>query len=131
MLDVPAYELRRQGRSVRLERRPMELLLLLVDRRGEHITRDEIVARLWGRDVFIDIDTSDNTAIRKIRRALTSNDQFSTTAKNIKIMTVNGKVTLRGPVQNEQEKQAIASLAENVAGKESVDNQLELKTTNQ
>ena len=70
VLDVPAYELRRQGRSVRLERRPMELLLLLVDRRGELITRDEIVARLWGRDVFIDIDTSVNTAIRKIRRAL-------------------------------------------------------------
>jgi osmotically-inducible protein OsmY len=46
-------------------------------------------------------------------------------------MTVSGKVTLRGPVQNEQEKQAIASLAENVAGKGSVDNQLELKTTNQ
>jgi TolB-like protein len=70
VLDVPAYELRRQGRSVRLERRPMELLLLLVDRRGELISRDEIVARLWGRDVFIDIDTSVNTAIRKIRRAL-------------------------------------------------------------
>ena len=70
VLDVPAYELRRLGRTVRLERRPMELLLLLVDRRGQLITRDEIVARLWGRDVFIDIDTSVNTAIRKIRRAL-------------------------------------------------------------
>ena len=70
VLDVSAYELRRQGRSVKLERRPMELLLLLVGRRGELITRDEIVARLWGRDVFIDIDTSVNTAIRKIRRAL-------------------------------------------------------------
>ena len=74
---------------------------------------------------------ADREMTRKIRRALTSNDQFSTTAKNIKIMTVNGKVTLRGPVQNEQEKQAIASLAESEAGKGSVDNQLELKTTNQ
>lgn len=70
VLDIPAYELRRQGRGVRLERRPMELLLLLVDRRGQLVTRDEIVARLWGRDVFIDVDTSVNTAIRKIRRAL-------------------------------------------------------------
>ncbi|HEX2340361.1 MAG TPA: winged helix-turn-helix domain-containing protein, partial [Vicinamibacterales bacterium] len=69
-LDVSAYELRRQGRSVKVERRPMELLMLLVDRQGELVTRDEIVNRLWGRDVFIDIDTSVNTVIRKVRRAL-------------------------------------------------------------
>jgi TolB-like protein/tetratricopeptide (TPR) repeat protein len=69
-LDVPAYELRKQGRSVRIERRPMELLLLLVERRGDLVARDEIVDRLWGRDVFIDVDTSVNTLVRKIRRAL-------------------------------------------------------------
>lgn len=44
--------------------------MLLVDRRGELVTRDEIVERLWDRDVFIDIDTSLNTVIRKVRRAL-------------------------------------------------------------
>ena len=44
--------------------------MLLVDRCGELVTRDEIVNRLWGRDVFIDVDTSVNTVIRKIRRAL-------------------------------------------------------------
>jgi TolB-like protein len=70
VLDVSAYELRKQGRSIRLERRPMDLLMLLVDRRGELVTRDEIVDRLWGRDVFIDVDASVNTVIRKIRRAL-------------------------------------------------------------
>ena len=57
VLDLSAYELREQGRSVKVERRPMELLMLLVDRRGELVTRDEIVARLWGRDVFIDVDS--------------------------------------------------------------------------
>jgi TolB-like protein/Flp pilus assembly protein TadD len=70
VLDVSAYELRRQGRGIRLERRPMELLILLVNRRGELVTRDEIVNHLWGPDVFIDIDASINTVIRKIRRAL-------------------------------------------------------------
>src|SRR5262245_58485590 len=70
VLDVSAFELRRQGRSIAIERQPMELLILLVNRRGELVTREEIVNHLWGPDVFIDIDASINTVIRKIRRAL-------------------------------------------------------------
>jgi TolB-like protein len=85
-LDESAYELRRNDRPVRLERRPMELLMWLVERHGELITRDEIVARLWGREVFIDIDASVNTVIRKIRRAL--NDS----ADDVRfVQTVQGK----------------------------------------
>ena len=48
----------------------MELLILLVQRGGELVTRDEIAERLWGKDVFLDIDHSINTAIRKVRQAL-------------------------------------------------------------
>lgn len=70
VLDPSACELRWHGRSVRLERRPMELLTLLVYRPGALVTREEIVDRLWGRDVFIDADASVNTVIRKVRRAL-------------------------------------------------------------
>jgi TolB-like protein/DNA-binding winged helix-turn-helix (wHTH) protein len=70
VLDVPAYQLRRHGRAVRLERLAMDLLLLLVERRGELLTRTEIVERLWGREVFLEVDASVNTLIRKIRRAL-------------------------------------------------------------
>ena len=51
--DRRAYELRRSGRSLRLERIPMELLLLLVERRGELVTREEIVEKIWGKDVFL------------------------------------------------------------------------------
>jgi TolB-like protein/Flp pilus assembly protein TadD len=69
-LDLRAYELRRKGRSVRLERLPMDLLVMLVERRGDLVTRPEIVDRLWGRDVFVDVDTGVHTAIRKIRQAL-------------------------------------------------------------
>ena len=69
-LDTAAYELRRQGRRVRLERIPMDLLLLLVERRGSVVTRDEIVERLWGKDVFVDTENNINAAIRKIRQAL-------------------------------------------------------------
>jgi TolB-like protein/Flp pilus assembly protein TadD len=70
VLDPFAYELRREGRTVKVERRPMELLILLLERRGELVTREEIADRLWGSGVFIDIDTSINTLVRKVRRAL-------------------------------------------------------------
>ena len=74
---------------------------------------------------------SDREITRKIRRALTTNDQFSTLAQNIKVITANGKVTLRGPVKTPQEQQAILSTVESIAGAGAVDNQLEVKATNQ
>ena len=85
-LDTAAYELRRKGRAVRLERQPMELLILLVTRRGELVTRDEIIAKLWGNSVFVDVETGVNTAVRKIRHAL--NDSSDDPAF---IKTVMGK----------------------------------------
>ena len=53
-LHPTAFELRRGARRIRLERRPMELLMLLVDRASQLLTRAEIVERLWGTDVFVD-----------------------------------------------------------------------------
>jgi TolB-like protein/tetratricopeptide (TPR) repeat protein/DNA-binding winged helix-turn-helix (wHTH) protein len=55
---------------VRLEKRPMELLILLLERRGELVSREEIAERLWGKDVFLEVDRSINTAVRKVRIAL-------------------------------------------------------------
>jgi len=69
-LDSGAYQLRRASRVVRLERIPLDLLFLLVERRGQLVTRQEIVERIWGNDVFVDSDTSVNTAVRKVRQAL-------------------------------------------------------------
>lgn len=69
-LDVAAYELRRGGRSVRLERQPMDLLLLLLERRGQLVPRADIIDRLWGDGVFVDVETGINTAVRKLRQAL-------------------------------------------------------------
>ena len=70
---------------------------------------------------------SDREITRNIRRALTKSDTLSTTAKNVKIITVNGKVTLRGPVMSQEEQQAIATAAQGVAGVTALDNQLEIK----
>ena len=69
-LDVPAYELRKRGRAVKLERLAMDLLILLVEERDRLIPRNEIVERLWGPDVFLEVDASVNTLVRKLRRVL-------------------------------------------------------------
>src|SRR6266481_9152263 len=69
-LDRSVYQLRRAGHPVRLQRLPLELLYFLVERRGELVTREEIIERLWGKSVFVDSENSINTAVRKIRGAL-------------------------------------------------------------
>lgn len=69
-LDESRYRLQRGERLLRLEKRPMELLILLVQRRGELVSRQEIAGCLWGKDVFLDVDHSINTAVRKVRAAL-------------------------------------------------------------
>ena len=69
-LDARNYRLRRSGQDVRLERIPLELLLLLADRAGDIVTREEIAERLWGKGVQLDTENAINTAIRKIRLAL-------------------------------------------------------------
>ena len=48
----------------------MELLLLLVAERGQLVTRDRIIERVWGKDVFLDTDNSINAAVRKVRQVL-------------------------------------------------------------
>ncbi len=69
-LDLRSYQVRRSGRTLKLERIPMEVLLLLAERRGQLVTREEIIEKLWGKDVFLDTDNAINTAIRKIRQVL-------------------------------------------------------------
>jgi len=69
-LDRGAYELRRRRRVVHLERIPLDLLFLLAERRGQLVTRKEILERVWGEGVFLDGDASINSAIRKIRQVL-------------------------------------------------------------
>jgi len=69
-LDLGRYELRRAGRRIKLEKKPMELLIFLVARREQMVTRTEIISRLWGPDLFIDTETNLNNIVRKIRSAL-------------------------------------------------------------
>lgn len=70
LLDTTRFELSRLGDRVRVERKPLELLILLAEHTGELVTRSQIAERLWGRDVFVDTEHGINTAIRKIRQVL-------------------------------------------------------------
>lgn len=69
-LDLRSYELKRDGEPLRLEKIPMELLIFLVEHHGELVTREQIIERLWGKEVFLDTEQGINTAIRKIRQVL-------------------------------------------------------------
>ena len=69
-LDLGRYELRRGGRRVKLEKKPMELLIFLTERREQLVSREEIARRLWRSDLFIDIDKNLNNIVRKLRTAL-------------------------------------------------------------
>lgn len=69
-LDRGRYELRRGDRPLKLEKIPMDLLLLLAAAEGQLVTREQIIEHVWGKDVFVDTEHGINTAIRKIRQAL-------------------------------------------------------------
>ncbi|MFZ0211201.1 MAG: winged helix-turn-helix domain-containing protein [Candidatus Acidiferrales bacterium] len=72
-LDLGRYELRRRGRRVKLEKKPMELLIFLVGRREQMVSRKDIVTKLWRSDLFIDTQPNINNIVRKIRAALGDN----------------------------------------------------------
>jgi len=69
-LDLGRYELRRLGHRVKLEKKPMELLIFLASRREQLVSRQEIAARLWQSDLFVDTERNINNIVRKIRTAL-------------------------------------------------------------
>jgi DNA-binding winged helix-turn-helix (wHTH) protein len=69
-LDYGRFQLCRRGSPVRLEGLPLQLLMFMVEKRGQLVTREQISSELWSKDVFVDVEQGINTAIRKIRRAL-------------------------------------------------------------
>jgi TolB-like protein/DNA-binding winged helix-turn-helix (wHTH) protein/Flp pilus assembly protein TadD len=69
-LDVQSGELRRHGQKIRLPDQAFQILRVLLDRRGDVVTREELRQRLWTSDTFVDFDHGLNSAIRKLREAL-------------------------------------------------------------
>jgi DNA-binding winged helix-turn-helix (wHTH) protein len=69
-LDLRAGELFKSGRKIKLQEQPFRILTMLLEHPGELVTREELRQRLWSEDTFVDFEHSLNTAIKKLRRAL-------------------------------------------------------------
>src|SRR5215813_5492423 len=69
-LNRKAGELRKHGARIRLQPKPMQILCALLERPGEIVTRDELKARLWPDDTFVDFESGLNTAVNRLRLAL-------------------------------------------------------------
>jgi TolB-like protein/DNA-binding winged helix-turn-helix (wHTH) protein len=69
-VDPRAFELKCSGRALKIERIPLQVLLILIEQKGQLVTREEIAGKIWGKDVLLDTDNSINGAVRKIRQVL-------------------------------------------------------------
>src|SRR5215510_4277775 len=69
-VELQAGELRRNGFKVKLQEQPFQVLVMLLERPGELVTREELRRRLWSADTFVDFDHSLNAAIKRLRDAL-------------------------------------------------------------
>src|ERR1700690_425310 len=72
-VDLGRYGPRRFGRRIKIEKKPMELLIFLLGRREQMVSREEIVKKLWRSDLFIDTEKNVNNIVRKLRTALGDN----------------------------------------------------------
>ena len=87
--------------------------------------RDRNVASLTPMDQGT--STEDRRMTQQIRQAIVKNSSLSFNAKNVKVITINGKVTLRGPVNSDTERSTIDAAAKKIAGETQVENQLEIR----
>ena len=69
-VDLSCGELRKHGIKIKLQRKPFQILALLLERPGEVVTREELQRRLWPSDVFVDFESGLNNAVKKLRAAL-------------------------------------------------------------
>src|SRR5437868_6998823 len=69
-VDLRAGELRKEGRKIRLQEQPLQILALLLERQGEAVSREELRTKLWPTDTFVDFDHGVNSAVARLRGAL-------------------------------------------------------------
>jgi DNA-binding winged helix-turn-helix (wHTH) protein/Tfp pilus assembly protein PilF len=73
LVDLAAGEIRKNGSRIRLQEKPLRVLALLAERQGQVVTREELRKHLWPEDTFVDFETGLNTAVSKLRDALSDN----------------------------------------------------------
>src|SRR5438105_8920867 len=73
--DLRAGELRKHGMRIKLQEQPCQILAILLEHRGEMVTREELQSRLWPRNTFVDFDHSLNTAVMRLREVLSDSSE--------------------------------------------------------
>src|SRR5579864_6106637 len=74
-LDLEARELRKSGVRIKLQEQPFQILAMLLERPGVIVTREELQQQLWSGDTFVDFDLSLNSAVKKLRQALSDDSE--------------------------------------------------------
>ncbi len=74
-LDLDARELRKSGVRIKLQEQPFQILSMLLERPGSVVTREELRKKLWSGDTFVDFDLSLNSAVKKLRQALSDDSE--------------------------------------------------------
>ena len=110
-VDLAAGELRKNGSRIRLQEQPFQILVYLLDRAGEVVTREELRQRLWPADTFVDFDHSLNTAVLKLRDAL---GDSAVSPRYIETLARRGYRFL-APVQRAEEKSPAQNLPQSPA----------------
>ncbi len=82
-IDARSREVRHKGRRIRIQDNPLTVLLLLLERKGEVVSREELKQRLWPADTFVEADDGLNTAIRKLREVLGDSSESPTYIETI------------------------------------------------
>ena len=93
----------------------MDILLLLVERRGQLVSREEIIAKIWGKDVFLDTDSGINGAIRKIRQVLKDDREIpvfvqTVTGKGYRFIAAVTEVDTSGPQEDTVKKNEASNI---------------------
>ena len=113
--DTRSGELRKSGMRLRVQDQPFQVLILLLERAGEVVTREELRQELWPSDTFVDLDHSLNTIINKIREALddsATNPRFvETLAKRGYRFLVPVESAVNNPPNDRKEKTSMAAAA--------------------
>src|SRR5262249_7768651 len=106
--DLRAAELRRSGARLKLQLQPFQVLVALLERPQEVVTRDELRQRLWPRDTFVDFDHGLNTAMVKLRDVL---GDSASTPRYIETIAKRGYRFLGSPIAVPEQASAVAQPA--------------------
>ena len=113
VVDPRAGELFRRGRKIKLQHQPAQVLLALLEKPGEIVTREELRQKIWADDTFVDFEHSLNTAVKKLRLAL---GDRATNSKYVETLPRRGYRFL-APVEADDEKPIVRSAPNALEGK--------------